>query len=108
MDGNKIFWLFTLIAVGLEIAGDIFFKKWVIENKTLLLWIGFIIYSLGTLFWAFSLKYETLSKAISIFTILNLVIVTLVGVIIFKENLSVLAKVGIALGIVSIILIERG
>ena len=102
------FWAFTLLAVGLEIAGDVFFKKWTIGNKSLLLWIGFGIYTFGTLFWALSLKYELLSKAISIFTVLNLVIVSLIGILFFKENISITSKIGIALGIISIALIERG
>lgn len=108
MSAKILFWTFTLLGVGLEIAGDVFFKKWTVENKPLLMWVGFVIYSIGALFWAFSLKYEALSKAISIFTILNLVIVALIGVIFFKENISVVSKIGIFLGIISIVLMERG
>jgi small multidrug resistance pump len=103
-----LFWVFILLGVGLEIVGDIFFKKWAIENKPFLIVAGFLIYSLGALFWALSLKYEILSKAISIFTIINLVIVTLVGILFFKEDVSLVGKIGILLGIISIILIESG
>jgi len=60
------------LAVALEIIADILFKKWAIENKNILFIIGLIIYFIGTIFWAVSLKYEFLSKAVSIFTILNL------------------------------------
>lgn len=108
MSAKILFWILTFIGVSLEIIGDVFFKKWAIENRPLLMWGGFTIYSIGALFWAFSLKYEMLSKAISIFTILNLVIAVLVGIIFFKENISVVAKLGIVLGIISIVLIERG
>lgn len=103
-----LFWIFIILGVGLEIVGDFFFKKSAVENKSIFLWVGFAIYLIGTLFWALSLKYELLSKAISVFTILNLVIISLIGVIFFKENLSLMAKVGILLGIISIVLIERG
>lgn len=108
MSAKILFWTFTLLGVGLEIAGDVFFKKWTVGNKPLLMWVGLIIYSIGALFWAFSLKYEMLSKAISIFTILNLVIVALIGIIFFKENISLVSKLGIVLGLISIVLIERG
>lgn len=87
-------------------GADIFLKKWSIENKNYLLIIGLLIYFVGTIFWAFSLKYELLSKAGPIFTILNLVMIVLVGVIMFKENLSFVNTAGVVLGIVSIILIE--
>lgn len=108
MNPKILFWSFTLLGVGLEIAGDVFFKKWTLENKPLLMWAGFVIYSMGALCWAFSLKYEMLSKAISVFTILNLLIVVLIGAIFFKENISLMAKIGILLGLVSILMIELG
>ena len=94
------------LAVGLEVIGDIFFKKWSIDNRNVLLYVGLLIYFIGTIFWAISLKYEYLSKAISVFTVLNLVIVVLVGVLYFKEDLTLINKIGIGLGILSVVLIE--
>ena len=108
MSTKILFWIFTLCGAGLEIAGDVFFKKWTIEHKPLLLWIGFAVYVISAFFWAYSLKYETLSKAIFVFTILNLVIVTLIGIFFFKEHISLVSKIGILLAIISIVLIERG
>lgn len=101
-----LFFAFILLAVGLEIIADILFKKWATENTNLLLITGLLLYFLGTAFWAFSLKYEFLSKAISIFSVLNLIIVALVGIFYFKEDITILNKIGIALGVLSIILIE--
>jgi len=108
MNIKILFWVFMFLGVGMEIVGDVFFKKWAIENRSFLFWLGFAIYAVGALFWALSLKYEMLSKAISIFTILNLVIVVLIGIIFFKEDVSLTSKIGIVLGIISVILIERG
>ena len=95
-----------VLAVVLEVFADIIFKKWSINSKNIFLYIGLLIYFIGTIFWAISLKYEYLSKAISIFTILNLIVIVLVGVIYFKEDLSLINKLGIALGILSVVLIE--
>lgn len=100
------FWLFLILAVLLEVIADVLFKKWSLENKNLLLVLGLFLYFIGTVFWAFSLKYEYLSKAISVFTVLNLVIITLVGVVLFKEHLSLVNKIGVLLGILSVGLIE--
>ncbi len=94
------------IAVALEVVADIFFKKWALENRNMLLFIGLVFYFVGTVFWAFSLRLEFLSKAISIFTVLNLIMVVLVGVLVFKEDLSLINKIGIGLGVVSVILME--
>ncbi|MEK6863891.1 MAG: EamA family transporter [Nanoarchaeota archaeon] len=99
---------FILIAatVILEVIADVLFKKWTIGSRNLYLGIGLFIYFAGTVFWAFSLKYEFLSKAISVFSILNLVIIVLVGVFMFNEHLSLINKIGIALGVLSVIFIE--
>ena len=94
------------LAVSLEVVGDILFKKWSIDHKNILFIIGLLVYSLGTIFWALSLRYEYLSKAISIFTVLNLIVIVLVGVLYFKEDVSLINKIGIGLGIISVLLIE--
>ena len=59
------------LATMLEVAGDMFFKKWSIEQSSSLLYTGGILYAIGSIFWIISLKYELLSRAISIFTILK-------------------------------------
>lgn len=103
---KSIFLGLIALAVILEVAGDIFFKKWSIGGKDILLYVGLLIYFIGTFFWAISLRYEYLSKAISVFAILNLIIIVLVGVLYFKEDLSLINKIGIALGVFSMALIE--
>lgn len=101
-----LFLILIIIATIFEVIGDIFFKKWALENNRYLLLIGLVIYFIGTIIWAISLKFEFLSKAISIFTILNLILVVLVGILIFKEDISLVNKISILLGIISVILIE--
>lgn len=103
---KAMFFILIALAVTLEVIGDVLFKKWAIGSRGLYLGIGLLIYFIGTVFWAISLKYEYLSKAISVFTVLNLIIVSLVGIFMFKEDLSVINKAGIALGVLSVILIE--
>ena len=101
-----IFFFLIILAVALEVIGDVFFKKWAINSKNIFLVAGLLVYFIGTIFWAISLKYEFLSKAISVFTILNLIAIVSVGILYFSEDLSWINKVGIGLGILSIILIE--
>lgn len=103
---KTIFLLLISLAVLLEVAGDILFKKWAIENRQLLLLVGLIVYFVGTIAWAFSLKYDYISKAISILSVLNLVIIVLVGVLFFNEQLSLPNKIGIVFGVLSVVLLE--
>jgi len=106
MNTKLLFFILILAAVFLEILADIFFKRWSLGNKHLLFGMGLLFYFIGTIFWAFSLRYHYLSKAVSIFTVLNLIAVTLAGVVFFKEQLSLANKIGIFLGILSIFLVE--
>lgn len=101
-----IFFGLIVLSVILEIFSDILFKKWAIDSRNHILAVGLAIYFIGTVIWAFSLRYGDLSKAISIFTVLNLIVIVLVGVIYFKEDLSLINKFGIGLGILSVILME--
>ena len=103
---KKWFLLLIIFAVGFEVVADILFKYWSINARQSLLILGVVLYSIGTVVWAFSLKYEYLSKAITVFTLLNLIIIVLAGVLVFKENLSLTNKIGIVLGLVSVILIQ--
>ncbi len=100
---------FFLLLIGslAEAAADVLFKFWTIDNKILWLAIGIILYGIGTAVWAYSLKFEPLSKGIDIFTILNLIFVILAGLILFGEKLSLYSKVGIVLGVVSVSLMLK-
>jgi multidrug transporter EmrE-like cation transporter len=101
-----LFILFVTVAVGFEIFADVFFKRWTITNQRSLLIGGLIIYFIGTCFWAYSLKYGELSRAVAFFTILNMLAITAIGVFLFQEKLTNLNWLGIGLGILSIILLE--
>ena len=107
MNPRIIFFTILLIAIFLEVIGDILFKKWALQSKTTMLIIGAILYFVGSMFWAVSLKYETLSKAGPTFMILNLILIVLSGIFIFKEDLSLTNKIGVILGVISIILIQQ-
>ena len=101
-----LFFSLVTVAVLIEAAADVLFKKWAIGGSTTSLVLGLLAYTVGTVFWAVSLKVEFLSKAIVLFTLLNLVIVALMGVILFQEQLSFTNKMGIVLAFVSIVLLE--
>ncbi|MEI8338148.1 MAG: hypothetical protein WCF92_03315 [bacterium] len=106
MNPKIIFSLLILVAVISETIADIYFKKWSIENKNYLIVVGMLLYSIGTAIWAYSLRYELLSKSISIFSVLNLIFIILAGIIFFKETLSIVNTIGIILGVVSIIFLS--
>jgi multidrug transporter EmrE-like cation transporter len=98
--------ILIMTAVTLEVIGDIYIKKWSLERQTVLLIIGVLVYIIGSAFWIMCLKYEDLSRAGTIFLVINLIALVLAGSIIFNEELSVTNKIGIVLGIASVFLLE--
>lgn len=100
------FLILLLIGVLFESVGDILFKYWSINSKNVFLIIGVLFYTVSTVVWAYSLRLEYLSKAITIFTVLNLIIIILVGIIFFKEDVSTVNKVGMLLGVISVVLMQ--
>lgn len=95
-----------LISVMFEVGGDIFFKLFSVDNKYSFFFIGLGIYIIGGIFWAVSLKYDFISRAASIFTLLNLLILVAVGVMFFNEQLNLANKIGVMLGVLAVILLE--
>lgn len=95
-----------LAAILFESIADISFKFSYLQHKPIYIFIGVVLYSIGTIIWAISLRYEFLSKAVSIFTIVNLVVVIMVGIFVFKEDVSLINKAGIGLGVLSVILMQ--
>ncbi len=105
---QKLIMLAALLlpAVILETAADIIFKKWALAGRGLLFVIGLAVYTVGTALWGLSLKYDQLSRLISVFTALNLIAVAVAGVLLFDEKLTALNKVGVILAVISVILVE--
>lgn len=103
---STYFLILIALAVIFEAIADVLFKYSFIQNKSIYIWIGVALYTVGTVAWAFSLRYEFLSKAISIFTILNLIAIIAVGILFFHEQISLINKIGIGLGVVSVILMQ--
>lgn len=102
----NFFTLIIIVVAIFEVIGDILFKEWTIKNNTWLLISGIIFYMLATTFWAFSLKYQELAKAVVIFGVLTVIIGVLVGVFLYKEKLTSLNILGVTLGLACIILLE--
>jgi len=100
------FFILIFGAVIFEVIADTLFKSWSLGGRNVFFWCGIGMYTIGTFVWAYSLKFEFLSKAISIFTILNLIAVVLIGMLYFKENLTIANKIGIVLGVASVVLLQ--
>ena len=106
MPARATFLTLIALAVAFEVVADVLFKKWAMENRGQLLAIGLALYFIGTVFWATSLRHDLLSRAVTVFTVANLIAVVLAGVLIFGEELTTLQRIGIGLGVLSVLLLE--
>lgn len=86
--------------------GDIVMKKWVLNSATPIFITGMAIYLVGMIFLAHSFKYKNIAAASTIFVIFNIITLSIVSWFYFKETLTPLQLIGIALGISSIVFLE--
>ena len=88
--------------------GDIVLKKWVTTSYSLFYVLGILLYFVSMLFLAQSYKYEDVIVASMLMILFNIVTLTIVGVFVFKENITLYEMGGIFLGIAAICLLEFG
>lgn len=91
-------YFYALISTLLEIYGDYLFKT----NRP---WAGVFAYLAGITPWFLILKDTDLSKAIVIFTSLNVIGCVLIGRILLEESISTQQYFGIAFCLLGVLLI---
>lgn len=106
----QAYWLYLLIlgAGLLEVGGDFFLKIWADTQRLSMGVLGVCVYIAGIICWAFALKFSSLSSAVTMVTLVGLLLSVLIGVLYFGETLSSYQKLGVALACISIVLIELG
>ena len=87
-------------------VGDILMKKWVNTNNYIFYIVGLIIYLIGLNFLAQSFKFKNIAVASVIFVIFNVVTLSIVSWLYFKETLSMLQIIGMVVGIAAIVILE--
>lgn len=86
--------------------GDITMKKWVNTNSHTFYIAGLIVWLVGLMFLAQSFKYKNMAVASTIFVIFNVVTLSIVSWLYFKETLSTFQILGVIIGLVAIIVME--
>lgn len=73
---------YLILATALETIADVLFKKQ-------MFWPGMTVFILGTVIWAKYLENtETLSRAVILFAMINLLTVVLAGIFYFKDAIT--------------------
>jgi multidrug transporter EmrE-like cation transporter len=102
------FWPLLLLFSGGVIltVGDIIMKKWVINNSHVFYLLGLAVYIVGLNFLAQSYHFRNIAGASVVMTIINVILLLGVTYFYFKEPLSTLQLIGVALGIIAIVFLE--
>lgn len=101
------FYMFMTITLIFDVLGDFFAKKWSIDNHYVSLVLLIFFYATSGVLWGLSLKHAELSKGTLIINLLNVLIMIIIGVALYKEDLTLQNKIGLVLGIISLWMVNR-
>lgn len=101
-----VYWGLMIVGALLEILGDVLFKKWTNGGDLKYMIFGFASYIVGSVMWMASLKYADLSRAIVVFSCLNVILAAICGVTMLGEESSKTLWIGVLLCVLGIVLVE--
>lgn len=105
MNNKLIFWILIGILIFLEIFAELSLKKWAENNGYAYLIGGIVLYSLIAVGFGFALKNsDKLTIANSVWQLSALIVISLVGIFIYKDKLTVIQIIGLCMGVIAIIL----
>lgn len=96
-----------ILASLLHCMGDVLFKRASINFTWWDFLLGSFLYIVTIPTWLWVLKSGKLATLVSMGTVLQLVILTIVGVFFFKEHLTVRETFGIALAILAVLMFYK-
>jgi drug/metabolite transporter (DMT)-like permease len=109
---DKTAWA-VVVTVGFSIVGvigDYFLKLASKEEpfyKSLWFYIGFIVYGSTALGWVFVMKHLKLATIGVVYSVSMILLLTALGVVIFRESLSYYEIAGLLMAIGSLVLLVR-
>ena len=96
---------FIFAGLGVTI-GDILLGYWARSGDISNFILGLVFNLIGIIFYAGTLRSENIGIATAIFLAINIVAVTLAGIVFFRERSSILQIVGMGLILLAIVLME--
>lgn len=100
-------WILPLsLLIIFELIADIFAKQWSLNRVTFLAICSLASYVIANTFWLFALKNGSgLARGAVIFSVLSAIIAVVLGIFLYKEQVTKTQAIGLILGLVSIALI---
>ena len=99
--------MFLLFLGGIILTiGDIFIKKWTIDNNVLNFLSGMALWIVALLLLAYTFKFMNVVSATFIEVLVNVITLVVADLLFFKDPITWLEIIGILLGMVSIYILE--
>ncbi len=95
---------------GVGVLGDYFIKLSGNGSKYIsypYFFTGMAVYALTAIGWFYTMKHIKLSSLGIIYSLTTVILLTIIGVLLFREKLNIYDIVGIVLGITSIFILAR-
>lgn len=96
-------WVYLVLAISFEVAGTTFMKLSEGFTKTTPSVAMFLFYMLSLVALTFALKKFEVSTAYAIWSGLGTALITVVGIILFKESINIVKVLSIALIVIGVV-----
>ena len=100
-------WILPLsLLIIFEVIADVFAKEWSLRGNAIR-WVGAIAsYVIANTFWLFALRNGSgLGRGAIIFSVASAILAAAIGFLFYKEQITRVQLLGVAFGIVSLVLI---
>ena len=106
-------WIAVLVTIAFSavgVLGDYFLKRASLAPNSLRtgwFYVGFAVYASTALGWVFVMKHLKLATISVVYSISMVLLLTAVGVVVFREPLNYYEMAGLAMAIASLVLLVR-
>jgi len=97
-------WLLLSVSGTVVILGDFCGKLWSQDQKPILFWISVISYFLSGILFLPTLLREGLTLTSVIWSLISIIGFVFIGLVIFKESLTLWQSVGVVFGVISLVI----
>ncbi len=99
--------MLLLILGGLILTvGDVFIKKWTIDNGLINFFLGLTLWIIALLLLAYTFRFMNIVSATFIEILVNVITLVFADYFFFKDPITLLEIIGILMGLVSIYILE--
>jgi drug/metabolite transporter (DMT)-like permease len=102
--------LVTIAFSGIGVLGDYFLKLASARDQSLRtgwFYFGFVLYASTAFGWVFVMKHLKLASISVLYSVSLVLLLTAIGVVLFRESLNSFEVIGIVLAVVSLVLLMR-